>query len=231
MKVIISGASRGIGKATAIKLAKEGYNLLLISRDLSSLEDLKNEIKEKYAVEVDIFSADLSKENSLDNLKIKTAEKEKLILINNVGTYANDNASSLNKKEIEQLLETNLYGSIRLTELALPFLRKAKGSMIINIASINALKADLNATAYSISKHALKAWNDALREELRKENIKVTALFPGPVNTSSWEGMDMNQAAMIQSTDIASLIYTISCLSESALVEEILITPLNFKLN
>jgi short-subunit dehydrogenase len=110
-------------------------------------------------------------------------------------------------------------------------MKAAERGMIVNISSINGLAADQHAAAYSISKHALKAWNDALREELRNSGIRVTAFYPGPVNTSSWEGLPVDHQAMIQAEDIAELVVCIGRISSAALVEEVRISPLKFDPN
>lgn len=233
MKAIISGASKGIGRATAIALAKEGYDLILLSRSESALNELKNYINSelKEDVKIEIKAIDLSSKEEVDQLQLNIHEKDQLLLVNNVGGYQNEDILRLKREEVEKMLSVNLFGSIALSEKCLPYIQKAKQSQIVNISSINGLNADANATAYSISKHALKAWNDALREELRTKGVKVTAFYPGPVNTTSWEGVDVEHAAMIQAEDIAKLIVQLGKLSEGALVEEIKITPLNFKMS
>ncbi len=231
MKAIISGASRGLGKATAIAMAAEGYDLLLISRSENDLKKLQKELEEEHKrLKIEILPIDLSSPDLELNFDLSD-EMEEMVLINNVGSYQNEKVSGLKKEEIEKMLSVNLFSSVALTNSILPFLRKCKKAQIVNISSINGLEADPNATAYSISKHSLKAWNDALREELRKENIKVTAFYPGPINTTSWEGADVDHSAMIQAEDIAQMIVQVCKLSLGALVEDVKMNPLNFKLN
>ena len=83
--------------------------------------------------------------------------------------------------------------------------------------------------SYSISKHALKAWNDSLREELRTKSVKVTAIYPGAMNTSSWDEVEnVERQKMIQVEDVAKLIRQLIEIGESTLVEEIRLSPLNF---
>ena len=84
------------------------------------------------------------------------------------------------------------------------------------------------ASNYSISKHALKAWTDALRAELREQGVKVCGIYPGAVDTSSWDVSTANKQEMIHPTDIAKLVALIPSFSKSTLVEEIKISPLNF---
>lgn len=229
MKAIISGASRGIGKATAFAFAKAGFDLLLLSRSKDDLRDLKQKLEQENSlITIQISSIDLGNTNEIKELHLHSLNENHIVLVNNVGSYQNDQASKLSQEELQKMLAVNLYGTIELTKQLMPSLRRARKAQIVNISSINGLAADSNATAYSISKHALKAWNDALREELRANQIKVTAFYPGPVNTTSWEGVEVDHAAMIQADDIAKLILQLNELSDGALVEEIRISPLNF---
>jgi len=232
MKAIISGASKGIGRASAIALAKEGFDLILISRNESDLQELSDHIHEALNPNLDIscIAFDMTNSEEIQDLKMDL-DSERLVLVNNVGSYMNDNASSIDLNELERMLSINLKSSIELTKKCLPSLRKAKRSLVVNISSINGLDADHIAASYSISKHALRAWNNALREEVRKEGIKVTALYPGPVNTRSWDGMDVDHEAMIQAEDIGEIIASLTKLSDWALVEEVKINPLQFKLS
>lgn len=228
MKVLISGASRGVGRAIARQFAKEENELFLLSRTKSDLQLLKEELDGK--CKVHILPIDLSDQQQIERFSLQDFKGDELSLVNNVGTYSREELSNLDRTAIEKLMAVNLYGTIELTNKLLAQLRAAKNASIFNISSINGLMSDPGATAYSITKHSMKAWNDALREELRKDDIKVTAFYPGPISTSSWEGMDVDLEAMIQAEDIARMIETISTLSKGSLVEEVRMSPLNFRL-
>lgn len=228
MKVLISGASRGVGRAIARQFAKEENELFLLSRTKSDLQLLKEELDGK--CKVHILPIDLSDQQQIERFSLQDFKGDELSLVNNVGTYSREELSNLDRTAIERIMAVNLYGTIELTNKLLAELRDAKNASIFNISSINGLMSDPGATAYSITKHSMKAWNDALREELRKDDIKVTAFYPGPINTSSWEGMDVDLEAMIQAEDIARMIETISTLSKGSLVEEVRMSPLNFRL-
>jgi len=125
-------------------------------------------------------------------------------------------------------MEVNLYSSIMLTDMVLPSMIKNQAGLVVNIGSVMSIKAEQYASIYSISKHALKAWNDALRERLRQKGIQVSAIYPGSVNTSSWKKEQLDVQAMIQPEDVAKLVISLSKLSPSCLVEEIRLSPLNF---
>ncbi|MAY83654.1 MAG: hypothetical protein CMP59_05915 [Flavobacteriales bacterium] len=230
MKAIISGASKGLGRVCAITMAKAGHNLCLISRSLDNLESLKAEILKDCEIDIQLLAMDMTNAEAIDevNWQKLIGDESDLLLINNLGTYQNDLASELSVEQIEKFMQFNLYSAIRMSGYVLPQMKAQKKGQIVNILSINALQADKNATAYSMSKQAFKAWNDALREELRTSNIKVTAFYPGAINTSSWDGMDVENESMIQPEDIAELILSLGKLSKAALVEEVRLSPMNF---
>ena len=228
MKAIISGATRGIGKAIASALAAKGYQLILLARSENELKKLANELSQSQLLH-DYYALDLTDINQIKALSEKLIANNFIeLLINNLGEFTVDQASSLKEKELTQSFEINLFTAINLTQAVLPSLRNSNSPSIINIGSVMGLSASKEATAYSISKHAFKAWNDALREELRTDNIKVSCIYPGAVNTSSWDGTDANREAMIQADDIAKVVSNLVELGSTCLVEEVRISPMNF---
>ncbi len=228
MKVIITGASRGLGKSIAEACSKERHDLILIARSNTDLNSLSDKLT-KNNIELKTLAADLGKRDELKELAAMISTDKTIdVLINNLGVYQEDDPEKVNLDEIDKLLRLNLHTSIELSKAVLPQMKSRKKGLIINIGSIMSTKALPHATAYSISKHALKAWNDALREEVRKYGIKITAVYPGAINTSSWDGMDANRSQMIQAEDIASLIIPLLNMNRSTLVDEINLSPLNF---
>lgn len=227
MKAIISGASRGIGRAVAKELAHRGYDLILIARNKKPLEQLAEELTEK-KVKVKTIAADLSKETSFKELENQLQAFDKIdLLINNLGVYRTEKADQIKISDLKENLEINLYSAIQLTQLALPKLKSnQQPTAIINIGSVMSLKADKNASIYSMSKHAFKAWNDSLRKEVRKLGIKVSCLYPGAVNTSSWDGVDVNRSKMIQAEDIGKLVGAILEMKSNTLIEEVKLSPI-----
>lgn len=230
MKVVITGASRGIGRSIAKAFNQEGNQLVLLARreeQLLSLAETLNAQNKNSKIEV--LAIDLSIPDQIHALKSNPLFQDPIdLLINNLGRYEENFPDQNKVDELKKLMETNVYSAIELTEILLPKIRKSKQAQIVNIGSVMSVHAKTEASNYSISKHALKAWNDALREKLRRENIKVTAIYPGAVNTSSWDGLKAKRSDMIQAEDIAKLIETLSCLNRSSLVEEIHLSPLLF---
>ena len=229
MKAVISGATRGIGKAIAHRLAKEGYDLVLIARNEKELENCKLELEESSS-QIETLAMDLASK-TLDVELTKNARQFEnvTVLVNNLGVYSTQSADQLDLNIVQQQIELNLYSAIQLTQFILPNFKSKNDGLIINIGSKMSIQAEQIATDYSISKHAFKAWNDGLREVLRKENIKVSAIYPGAVNTSSWDGLNANTQTMIQAEDIAEVVSSILKMSPSTLIEEIRIAPKNFE--
>lgn len=227
MNVIITGSSKGIGKAIAIKFAAAGYDILLCARDNSLLQSTSKEIQEQFPnIKVHYKKADLSKKAQVFEfaewcLGIGVPD----ILVNNAGTYLPGNCIDEPEGNLELLMETNLYSAYHLTRMLLPHI-KAKGKgHIFNICSVASLHAYEGGGGYSISKFALNGFSRNLRHELMKDGIKVTAIFPGAVFTDTWVGFDNSNARIMEADDIADMVVAASKLSPQANVEEILIKP------
>ena len=228
MKAVISGATRGIGRAIAAKLAVLGYDLVLLARNEKDLERCKSELS-KFSVAVEYLSIDLSQSIAEQKLKESASIFEDTsILVNNLGVYSMQNVTDINLDKLKEQMNVNLYSSIALTQQVI---NQDENQLknIVNIASVMSLKSAIFAADYSMSKHAFKAWNDALREELRAQKIKVSAIFPGSVNTSSWDGIAVERSEMIQAEDIAEMVGCILAMKENTLIEEFHVSPLTFK--
>tara|TARA_B110000503_G_C7148086_1_gene413882 strand:+ start:728 stop:1420 length:693 start_codon:yes stop_codon:yes gene_type:complete len=229
MKAVISGATRGIGKAIGEKLAELGYDLVLLARNKEDLEQCKSELSASNVI-VEYLAIDLSQQNVQQKLKESASIFEDTsVLVNNLGVYSMQNVKEIDLSRLKDQMDVNLYSAIALTQQVLK--QNIEGGLknIVNIASVMSLKSASFAADYSMSKHAFKAWNDALREELRTSKIKVSAIFPGSVNTSSWNGIDVDRSEMIQAEDIAEITSCILAMKKSTLLEEIHVSPLTFK--
>lgn len=228
MNILISGASRGIGRAVATLLASKNHNLYLISRSISDLESLKAKIQTQEN-KVEIFSCDLSKsQESVQLIEKIQATTQIDVLINNLGIFETNQSDQIDIDELKKLMDLNLYSAINLSNAVIESMKESEQGTIINMGSVMSHLAAPFAANYSISKHAFKAWNDALRDELRQHGLKVCAIYPGAVNTSSWDGMEVNRDAMIQPEDIAKLINTLLEMNYNTLVEEVRLSPLRF---
>ncbi len=227
MNVIITGASKGLGKAFAEKFAAAGHQLLLCSRNEGSLNATKEELLQKYAnCKIETMSVDISKkENTISFGNYCLSFGVPGILINNAGSFLPGNIHEEKDGTFETMLETNLHSAYYLTRTLLPAMMKAKSGHIFNLCSVASLAAYKNGGSYSISKFALLGFSKNLREELKSYNIKVTAVIPGAVYTDSWSGSGVDPERIMHVADVASMVYAASLLSPQACVEEIVLRP------
>lgn len=227
MNVVITGASRGIGKAVAEHFAQKGANLFLCSRNMDKTIAWQESLMEKHHISISSFNADLSK---LDEAKsfaqhILNATNEIDVLINNTGVYEPGSTYNEAEGQLEKMLDVNLMSAYHLTRGLIGAMIERKTGHIFNICSIASLNAYPNGGSYSISKWALDGFSKNLREEMKPFNIKVTSVYPGATLTSSWDGMNIDPKRILEVADIAKMIVTASELSAQACVEDIVIRP------
>jgi short-subunit dehydrogenase len=227
MNVIITGASKGLGKAMAEKFAEAGNNLFVCSRNEVELYKMMQEILTKYpqctikAKPVDLSVKEEVK--SFGNWCLQFGAP--VILINNAGQFIPGSVYNEEEGALEKMIEMNLFGAYHLTRLLLPKMMEAKRGHIFNMCSVASIKAYANGGAYSISKFALLGFSKNLREEMKPYNIKVTAVIPGAAYTESWASSGIEEKRFMQAKDIAEMVFAASQLSPQACVEEILLRP------
>lgn len=225
--VIVTGGSKGIGRAIAEKFAAAGYPILLCARTESTLLSTASEIKitNPHAV-VKTFAADLSnKAQVADFADWCLLQGLPGILVNNAGTYLPGNAADEVEGNLEAMMDTNLYSAYHLTRKLLPAMKWHNSGHIFNICSIAGLHAYEGGGAYSISKFALDGFSKNLRHELKKTGIKVTTVYPGAVMTDSWAGFDNSNRRIMEAADVATMVFAATQLSAQAVVEEIVLRP------
>lgn len=228
MNIVITGASKGIGKAIAEKFLVPGNNLYICARNESDLLKFVNEkASSTPGVVIKYFVADLSDKKGVKDFSgwLLSQDVSIDILVNNAGQFIPGNVYNEEEGNLEKMIAINLYSAYHLTRMLLPPMMKKKGGHIFNICSIASLKAYNNGGSYSISKFALMGFSKNLREEMKPYNIKVTAVYPGAVYTSSWEGADVEPSRILEVNDIADMIFAASRLSPQACVEDIIIRP------
>ncbi len=226
---IITGGSRGIGRAIAEKFAAQGFDIVLSARDAQALEEAKDFIETKFQVKCFIKSADLSQKAEVLALGkwIVSLQQEIAVLVNNAGIFLPGNIHEEQDGVLEKLIETNLYSAYYLTRSIIPSLVHQKAGHIFNVCSVASLKAYPNGGSYSISKFALLGFSKGLREELKNDGIKVTSLIPGAVYTDSWSGAGIPEDRFMSVQDVADVTWNAFSLSKNALIEEIVLRPLS----
>ncbi len=206
---IITGAGRGIGRATAIAFAKEGINLGLIGRTGANLEKVAEEVA-TYDVQVTMATADVSDNNAVisavEHVKSELGAID--ILINNAGTGKFGSFLEFDPEEFKKIVDINLMGPYYVTRAVLPGMIEQESGDIINISSTAGERGGAVTAAYSASKFGLIGLSDSLMQEVRKHNIRVTALTPSTVATDlafAENLTDGNPEKVMQPEDLAEL--------------------------
>ncbi|MFF2911731.1 3-ketoacyl-ACP reductase [Paenibacillus sp. NPDC057934] len=208
--VVITGAGKGIGKALALALAKEGANLGLISRTSGDLEALKAALTEVYDVKVSMAVADISVQEEAERAVVSLQNDLGAFdaLINNAGVAQFGTFVEMDPVDWRRHIEVNLFGVYYVTRAALPAMIERSSGNIINISSTAGERGFATGSAYCSSKFALMGMTESLAQEVRKHNIRVTALTPSTVNTPLAENAGLkigDEDRMMQPEDVAEL--------------------------
>lgn len=228
MNAVITGASRGIGKTLAEIYALHGYNLFLCSKTEANLLETMEELRTRFPnVTVDGQAMDIGKKEKaiLFGQWILNNADSVDVLINNTGTFVQGNVSDEPDGALETMLEVNLFSAYHTTRTVLPKMKAHKSGHIFTICSIASLAAYPGGGAYGISKYALLGFTRNLRAELKEHGVKVTAVIPGAVYTDSWKGSGVAENRILETEDLARMMFAASQLSPQAVVEDIVLRP------
>lgn len=227
--IVITGASRGIGFAIAERYAREGWNIAICSRDKEKLKvasDTLMAINPSIKIIAEVCDMGVKEEVLSFGTKCLGNFSTIDILVNNAGVYIPGIISENGFEDnLEELMKVNLYSAYWLGKVIVPSMKMNRHGHIFNIVSIAGMQAYPNGGSYAVTKFALQGYTRTLREELKKENIRVTGVYPGATYTDSWFASDLPESRFIASSDIADMIYSTSQLSKSAVVEDIVIRP------
>ncbi len=224
--VLITGASQGIGRSIAITFAALTQRpLLLLARNLENLEETRRLCVEAGAERVEIAVCDAASEKEVNELILPGDFPEPGIIVNNAGSYLYKPLAETSDEEFRHQINVNLFAAVNIIRRFLPGLKKLDRAHIINIVSVGALKGLADSGAYSASKHALLGYTRSLREELKKTDIAVTAINLGQTHSPSWDESTMSPERLINPTDIASLIVTLTQFSARTVIEEVTLQP------
>lgn len=227
MKITITGATKGIGRAIAEKFAANSFDLAICARTEADLAIFKKELQDKYGVQVLTRATDMSKKADViafaDFVKKQWGSVD--VLVNNAGIFMPGEITREPDGQLESQIETNLYSAYHFTRAMLPAMLQQGSGHIFNMCSIASITAYPNGGSYSISKFALLGFSKVLREELKTKGIKVTAVLPGATWSDSWGGVDLPHSRLMEAEDIAIAIWSAWQMSPSAVVEEIVVRP------
>lgn len=229
--VFISGVSKGIGRAIAISLAKEGCNIFGVSRNRTELEKLKNELIE-FNIKAEFFSVDVGDFYELKATLKDLLSKTKIdILVNNAGIGMFKNLLDFSYEEFDRVVKTNLYGVFNLTKLIIPSMIETQNGDIIFISSLAGKNVNAGSSVYSATKFALTGLAHSLMLEVRQYNIRVCLVHPGSVDTDLIGNFNpnINREKILKPIDVADAILTFLKLPRRAMLSEFEIRPTNPK--
>jgi 3-oxoacyl-[acyl-carrier protein] reductase len=210
-KAIITGGSRGLGKATAIAFAKEGIDIAITGRNEKILKETVSEletfgIKAMYSA-FDVCSYEDVK-NGIQNIINTLGSVD--ILVNNAGTAAFGSFNEMDVNQWSHIIQTNLMGMYYVTKEVLPYLLSQNEGDIINVSSTAGLNGNANTSAYSASKFAVIGMSESLMKEVRKNNIRVCTLTPSTIETDLSIDLGITNKdshdSVLQPSDFAELI-------------------------
>lgn len=228
MNAVITGSTKGIGRAVLMALAREGWNVAATSRNLEDLEALQDEVQTTYpGQQCLIHWVDFAeKEETITYGKdILTTWPQVDLLVNNAGLFVPGSAHAEADGLLESTIALNLYSPYYLTRTLLPGMMERKQGHIINMCSIASFMSYPNGGSYTISKFALLGFSKALREEMKPHGIKVTSIMPGATWSASWGNAPYAPERLMPPEDVAEAVLSCTRMGPSSVVEEIIIRP------
>jgi len=223
MNAVITGATKGIGKAIATRFAAAGFDLFVTARTASDLTVLKAGLEKKYKIKVHAKAADFRKKPDVvlfgEFVKKHSAATD--VLVNNIGQYLHGSLFAENSDKLPEQIQVNMLGAHYLTASLADRFRSQRKGHIFTIGSLLSKSIREDAAFYTISKQALYAWHRLLLEEMRPHGVKATFVMPSSTYTPSWENTGVKAEEMIQPETIAECIYDCYNLSGPSLVDEL----------
>jgi len=221
---IVTGASRGIGRAISVALAQEAATIVLAARSIQELQKTAEQVK-KAGGQARIVHVELTEEQSIRNLIQVTGDKlgRLDILVNNAGVTHSAELQQTSTEDWQRCISINARAPFILCREALPLLKKSQAAYIINIASVVGVKGYPLQSAYTASKHALRGMTMSLAEEMRGSNIRVHLLCPGGVDTDMVDRVrpDIAKDELIKPEEIAELVLYLVTHKGNAVVDEL----------
>ncbi|MDY6936844.1 MAG: SDR family oxidoreductase [Cyanobacteriota bacterium] len=225
-RALITGASSGIGEATALEFARAGIHVALVSRSEDKLEEVARSAR-KHGVEAKSYPGDLAR---VDRVReqieaIATQFGPIDILVNNAGMGYTGSLMETSLADWQQVLDLNLTSVFECVRAVLPSMRERRQGTIVNVASIAGLQAFPNWGAYCVSKFGLMALSKTFAAEERERGIRVSSICPGAVNTSIWDtetvNADFDRSTMLTPQTVAQTILQTVQLPPQAVIEEL----------
>lgn len=202
--VLVTGASTGIGAVYADRLAKRGYDLVLVARDKARLETLADRLRRETGVAVEVLAADLTQAADLARVEKKLRDDQRIeLLVNNAGIAASGSFTEQSAETVNKLVALNVTALTQLAHAIAPRLAKAGKGAIINIASVVALAPEFGMSVYGATKAFVLFLTQGLNLELGPKGVRVQAVLPAATRTEIWDrsGMDISKIEGVMEVD------------------------------
>ena len=225
--ILVTGGTKGIGRAIVKRFAKEGFDIYTCSRNPRDLELLKAELEQDHpGIQVIAVVADLSKKEEVERFSQEVKSHGiPDVLVNNTGIFLPGALHDEPEGNFEFIMQTNLFSAYYLTRGFVQEMMKRKSGHIFSMGSIAGLTAYPNGGSYAVSKWALLGMTKCLREELKPYQVKVTSILPGATFTDSWAGAGIPEERFMRAEDVAESVWGAYNLSPYSVVEELIIRP------
>ncbi len=224
---VVTGGTKGIGKAVIEKFASEGFDIITCARGKRDLDKLKTNINSKFGVGVHTFVVDMSRKPEVINFvaEINKINGQIQVLVNNAGLFIPGQMHTEEDGALEKMINTNLYSAYHMTRGLIEGMKENCLGHIFNICSTASFMPYVNGGSYCIAKFALLGMSKVLREEMKEHNVRVTSIMPGATYTASWSEADIPEERFMKSEDVAAAIYNAYEMSDRTVVEEIVMRP------
>lgn len=229
MKLLIIGGSRGIGKAIAQEAAKAGHDLLLVSKNATTLERGCNEVKAVAKANVQKFVCDVSDQTQLEKLYEfcqSTGFMPDVLVLSACILFDEMPLMNSSDEQFNAILNVNFLSIHHTVKLFIQHLKTVKSARIIIIGSTAAYEPYPDGAIHGVAKWALRGYAINLRKELMKDYIGVTFISPGGTLTDLWKGESLPEDRLLEPSDLGKLVVALLTLSSQAVVEELIVRPM-----
>ncbi len=225
--ILVTGGTRGIGKAIVLKFAEAGFNIMSCGRNQDQLDALKVEL-DALGVQSYLETCDVRDKTSIRSFYTNAINRfgGVDVVVNNAGVYVPGSIQDEEDDTFDLMMETNLNSTYYMCKQSIPHLKQSSKPHLFNICSTASITPYINGGTYCISKYAQYGLTKVLREELKQDGIRVTAVLPGATLTSSWSGTELPASRFIEASSVAELIFATYQVSNQAVVEDLLVRPM-----
>jgi short-subunit dehydrogenase len=225
--IVVTGGTKGIGRAIVEKFAAEGFDVATCARTEEDLRILKQVVEGQSKSNVYTYVADMKVVSEVKSFCtfVKNLNRPVDVLVNNAGYFIPGELRTEPEDTLSSMIEANLYSAYHTTRGLVELMVDRKEGHIFNMCSIASFQAYKNGGSYAISKFALLGFSKCLREELKDTKVRVTAVMPGATFTASWEGVDVPEERFMPAEDIADTVFSAWKLSKRSVIEELIIRP------